>query len=85
MTILSEKVLKEDLRIRLYESPYTISNSFQREKWINEDHPFFEKDICDFWKIYSSPFSEIDRVYLSKEEETNEKMEFIKSPIFSCP
>ncbi len=82
MTILSEKVLKEDLRIRLYESPYATSNSFQREKWINEDNSFFERNIFTFWEIYSSPFSEIDRVYLSKEEEANEKMEFIKSPIF---
>ena len=70
----------KNLELRIYRAPFDWGRSREKIEWLSEEKPFFEREIFQFWKIYSS-FPEGRRIELPVLESIDERRDFIKKPL----
>jgi len=82
MTILEKrKLIRSNTYANIHEAPYHHTNAIDRMSWSIEEKPCFDKEIFDFWKVYSLPFTDLDEVILDESAEIRERKKFIRYPI----
>lgn len=83
MTLLDKRKLQEGFHFNVHEAPYNLSNAWQRQDWINQGKPCFDRLLTGLWKVYCDPLSPEDCYLHSVEAERDERRRFIRYPLMT--
>jgi hypothetical protein len=82
MTTLERITLdKGSTYLAVYEAPYNLTTSLEKQNWIKREKPCFNKKIFQFWELYNTKLQGERSVILPYEAEEEERRRFIRYPI----